>query len=101
MWPDSPSVFKGFFFFFSSRRRHTRLQGDWSSDVCSSDLLGPLNEIILMAVAKDPQARFQSATAFRNALQNVVVKETDQAKTQVMTTKTTPQIGRASCRERV
>src|SRR5256885_11199486 len=26
-------------FFFSSRRRHTRLQGDWSSDVCSSDLL--------------------------------------------------------------
>src|SRR5205807_3454508 len=27
-------------FFFSSRRRHTRLQGDWSSDVCSSDLIG-------------------------------------------------------------
>src|SRR5256885_10229983 len=25
------------YFFFSSRRRHTRLQGDWSSDVCSSD----------------------------------------------------------------
>src|SRR5256885_9911331 len=25
--------------FFSSRRRHTRLQGDWSSDVCSSDLI--------------------------------------------------------------
>src|SRR5256885_11587741 len=24
--------------FFSSRRRHTRLQGDWSSDVCASDL---------------------------------------------------------------
>src|SRR3989454_10179781 len=29
------------FFFFSSRRRHTRLQGDWSSDVCSSDLRRP------------------------------------------------------------
>src|SRR5205807_6961240 len=29
------------FFFFSSRRRHTRLQGDWSSDVCSSDLYRP------------------------------------------------------------
>src|SRR5256885_12056476 len=28
-------------FFFSSRRRHTRLQGDWSSDVCSSDLPSP------------------------------------------------------------
>src|SRR6266516_5220343 len=29
-------------FFLSSRRRHTRSYGDWSSDVCSSDLLaGP------------------------------------------------------------
>src|SRR5215471_20651365 len=27
------------FFFFSSRRRHTRSLRDWSSDVCSSDLL--------------------------------------------------------------
>src|SRR3712207_7494128 len=27
------------FFFFSSRRRHTRFWRDWSSDVCSSDLL--------------------------------------------------------------
>src|SRR5207253_4041370 len=27
------------FFFFSSRRRHTRWPRDWSSDVCSSDLL--------------------------------------------------------------
>src|SRR5437762_4128062 len=26
-------------FFFSSRRRHTRYIGDWSSDVCSSDLI--------------------------------------------------------------
>src|SRR5437762_12843739 len=29
----------GMGFFFSSRRRHTRYIGDWSSDVCSSDLL--------------------------------------------------------------
>src|SRR5437764_12544010 len=28
-----------FIFFFSSRRRHTRYIGDWSSDVCSSDLV--------------------------------------------------------------
>src|SRR6266498_5497747 len=28
-----------FFFFFSSRRRHTRCGRDWSSDVCSSDLV--------------------------------------------------------------
>src|ERR1019366_2490018 len=32
--PLSPLVF---LFFFSSRRRHTRLVSDWSSDVCSSD----------------------------------------------------------------
>src|SRR5205807_4180240 len=35
---DQMAVRDGAFFFFSSRRRHTRLQGDWSSDVCSSDL---------------------------------------------------------------
>ena len=29
-----------YMFFFSSRRRHTRLRRDWSSDVCSSDLTG-------------------------------------------------------------
>src|SRR5258705_13722291 len=28
-------------FFFSSRRRHTRCLSDWSSDVCSSDLVPP------------------------------------------------------------
>src|SRR5437762_18393 len=32
------SVSSPFSFFFSSRRRHTRYIGDWSSDVCSSDL---------------------------------------------------------------
>src|SRR2546430_9227501 len=36
-------------FFFSSRRRHTRFDCDWSSDVCSSDLLacrGPVTDPI-------------------------------------------------------
>src|SRR6266576_5743855 len=37
-----------FFFFFSSRRRHTRSLRDWSSDVCSSDLL-----ITLISRCKD------------------------------------------------
>src|SRR5437016_539396 len=32
----------GMCFFFSSRRRHTRLVSDWSSDVCSSDLRSPI-----------------------------------------------------------
>src|SRR5262249_58210196 len=35
-------------FFFSSRRRHTRLVSDWSSDVCSSDLQ------VALADARDP-----------------------------------------------
>src|SRR2546430_8967762 len=32
------TVRESFLFFFSSRRRHTRFDCDWSSDVCSSDL---------------------------------------------------------------
>src|SRR5437764_4712439 len=36
-----------FFFFFSSRRRHTRYIGDWSSDVCSSDLIGKARTAVL------------------------------------------------------
>src|SRR2546430_12316735 len=36
-------------FFFSSRRRHTRFDCDWSSDVCSSDLsAGPVREALVM-----------------------------------------------------
>src|SRR5688572_31510372 len=34
------AVYVFVFFFFSSRRRHTRFDCDWSSDVCSSDLGG-------------------------------------------------------------
>ena len=37
-WACSVFFFFFGFFFFSSRRRHTRYIGDWSSDVCSSDL---------------------------------------------------------------
>src|SRR2546430_7478791 len=38
--PGSQFVYPRYplFFFFSSRRRHTRFDCDWSSDVCSSDL---------------------------------------------------------------
>src|SRR2546427_10265593 len=35
------------FFFFSSRRRHTRFDCDWSSDVCSSDLCGGSEPTVL------------------------------------------------------
>src|SRR5256885_5741536 len=49
------------FFFFSSRRRHTRLQGDWSSDVCSSDLWwadverGALSRVTFDGDHRDPR----------------------------------------------
>src|SRR5215217_7019870 len=43
-----------FFFFFSSRRRHTRYWRDWSSDVCSSDLLATVSVIRLPAVSTLP-----------------------------------------------
>src|SRR5206468_4747458 len=38
-------------FFFSSRRRHTRSDRDWSSDVCSSDLRTVLEEVLTNAPA--------------------------------------------------
>ena len=38
-WEERKMVLNLLIFFFSSRRRHTRWSGDWSSDVCSSDLL--------------------------------------------------------------
>src|SRR5206468_5012276 len=42
------------FFFFSSRRRHTRSDRDWSSDVCSSDLvrLDPALDALLSSDAR-------------------------------------------------
>src|SRR5256885_4173886 len=43
-------------FFFSSRRRHTRLQGDWSSDVCSSDLM-PASATVKLCARDAPAAR--------------------------------------------
>src|SRR5256885_11117579 len=48
-------------FFFSSRRRHTRLQGDWSSDVCSSDLQTATNEACPEKHRNKPDA-FPAAT---------------------------------------
>src|SRR2546430_10635821 len=45
-----------FFFFFSSRRRHTRFDCDWSSDVCSSDLLimAICRSVLRSEAAKNP-----------------------------------------------
>src|SRR5437868_14826633 len=62
------------YFFFSSRRRHTRSKRDWSSDVCSSDLI--TEPITAAKLAQD--------TGADRALVERLLK----------------QIGRASCRER-
>src|SRR5207248_2118060 len=50
-------------FFFSSRRRHTRSYGDWSSDVCSSDLdhLGLHSGRVPRGGYRGPQERVSEA----------------------------------------
>src|SRR5207249_8685248 len=45
------------FFFFSSRRRHTRSKRDWSSDVCSSDL-------VLWAITETPYGTWRREFIF-------------------------------------
>src|SRR5688500_20266934 len=66
-------------FFFSSRRRHTRLQGDWSSDVCSSDLPPP---VCAPGTGESPAAFVTGDVAT------------------VTLSRAELEIGRASCRER-
>src|SRR2546430_17429733 len=66
----------GYVFFFSSRRRHTRFDCDWSSDVCSSDLLFLYNIRAAFIVALTIPLSLLFAFIFMD------------------------QIGRASCRER-
>src|SRR5438876_12317129 len=49
-----------FCFFFSSRRRHTRWTGDWSSDVCSSDLRIMPPTDLPVALGREGAAPFSS-----------------------------------------
>src|SRR5205807_7631589 len=94
---------------FSSRRRHTRLQGDWSSDVCSSDLL--YNRYM-----SEHSAGQAVADAFTNVEDTMLTLDAGghlaefkpegvknfPADIQVGNTiRTKLEIGRASCRERV
>src|SRR2546429_8422208 len=57
-----------FFFFFSSRRRHTRCSRDWSSDVCSSDLIEIQLDVLRRRVPATPE---QAASALANLQQTV------------------------------
>src|SRR2546421_7973163 len=88
------------FFFFSSRRRHTRSDRDWSSDVCSSDLsamkwLTGLGAIYLTAALARIVIGISIETApawFRAWISGVF---------HVVLASFLLEIGRASCRERV
>src|SRR5437764_10936924 len=61
-----------FNFFFSSRRRHTRYIGDWSSDVCSSDLpirkKGHSQRRILLWPLLDPRQGWVAFTFFSHKI---------------------------------
>src|SRR5256885_4703547 len=88
------------FFFFSSRRRHTRLQGDWSSDVCSSDLgpkgLRPRRVGAALFFFKESVPEGQRPSAHQAAQPN---ERSPWYRT--ICSMHLKQIGRASCRERV
>ena len=56
------------YFFFSSRRRHTRLRRDWSSDVCSSDLEDNTIDRILLRSASHPGATCPNDTSGNRAV---------------------------------
>src|SRR5256885_6844718 len=86
-------------FFFSSRRRHTRLQGDWSSDVCSSDLPRPDRNLSLELV-RVTEAAAMGAGRWIGRGDKMAA---DQAAVDAMRAMldTVAKIGRASCRERV
>src|SRR5437879_2900559 len=61
-------------FFFSSRRRHTRYIGDWSSDVCSSDLGIPRLSANLPRVQREPRTgvlRWTCYSSLRNPSPNL------------------------------
>src|SRR6266566_6882603 len=59
-------------FFFSSRRRHTRLQGDWSSDVCSSDLIEKALEVEpKLTQIQEQKPVFKAIMAYARALEGL------------------------------
>src|SRR5256886_3946022 len=88
-------------FFFSSRRRHTRFDCDWSSDVCSSDLETIRENNARLMYWNDRKQGASHEAALANLLRPKVgdAYGTEMSKATVNPTLT--EIGRASCRERV
>src|SRR5256885_13192854 len=88
-------------FFFSSRRRHTRLQGDWSSDVCSSDLWlrwtrSPAALVLVLLVAA-----LALAVPFYRHRNLTTSLPPDKSIAVLPFVDLSQEIGRASCRGRV
>src|SRR5688500_20223649 len=68
-------------FVFSSRRRHTTLQGDWSSDVCSSDLDEKRAELagrVIDAVAQQKELARRLSQIDVSDLHNAVVLRSEE-----------------------
>ena len=90
-------------FFFSSRRRHTGLQGDWSSDVCSSDLTnGRVSGSSVSKLPKISESHFVfplTSCAWFGLLPDRALLDLGLQSTSLSFN--LRQIGRASCRERV
>src|SRR5438046_8308263 len=100
----------GHIFFFSSRRRHTRLVSDWSSDVCSSDLtwgLPSAHERLIKrycdeirALPEEQASRFVSRLAETDVQWTEVIVAATADDRPLVATAAESEIGRASCRER-
>src|SRR2546429_4606971 len=63
-------------FFFSSRRRHTRCSRDWSSDVCSSDLLSSTKQFILNRLHHSGYRKLALSSLEEKNSTNAMIKNT-------------------------
>src|ERR1035441_10816796 len=63
-----------FWFFLSSRRRHTRCLSDWSSDVCSSDLI--LDKLAAITGLPSPKLKLPYAVAYATGVVDTLVSGT-------------------------
>src|SRR5438270_9826229 len=103
-----------FLFFFSSRRRHTRFDCDWSSDVCSSDLerrsealaaeraeaQSSATTLLQARIAAEEALSRKSIEAAAAEKQSAEAARQRAAAEEELRIALAAQIGRASCRER-
>src|SRR5205085_4813788 len=103
------------FFFFSSRRRHTRFDCDWSSDVCSSDLARDRSRLPPSAAASPSFPTISAIRPLKSAKMFIAMRSGDAvapaatgreigarpSRNPAHGQTTGGEIGRASCRERV